>query len=593
MRTFTRLYEELDRTTSTNRKVDAIVEYLRQAPARDAAWAVHLLAGQRPKRLIGSAALRRWIVDATGLPEWLVVESHSAVGDLAETAALLCSGSSGGAIRPLEGTALATSGSEQGDPESLAASASTSSEFLFEMAADPSSASLPPAEAALAEWMLSLDGLRGIGDLQQRTQVVDAWRRLPAAQAFIFTKLLTGALRVGVSKTLVERALAKYAGVTQALMAQRLAGDWRPSAAAFVALVAPEAAPVAGSGPGSGWGSGEGFPLAQPLPFFLASPIEGDPTALGAIDEWLLEWKWDGIRAQLLRRDGDVAIWSRGEELVTERFPELVEAGWRLPAGTIVDGEILAWRDERPLPFAILQTRIGRRAIGRKSLVEAPVSFMTFDLLAVEGEDRRERPLRERRGRLEVLLTDVHPRLRISPRLCPASWADAALLRSESRARGVEGLLLKRLDSPYRTGRRRGDWWKWKIGPLTIDAVMVYAQPGRGRRANLHTDYTFALWHDGELTPFAKAYSGLDDEEIKILDSWIRANTTERFGPVRAVAPKQVFELGFEGVQRSTRHRSGFAVRFPRILRWRRDKQAEEADRLASLEEMVTGGDGN
>ncbi len=324
-------------------------------------------------------------------------------------------------------------------------------------------------------------------------------------------------------------------------------------------------------------------------PFFLASPLEEAPEVLGARDEWQVEWKWDGIRGQLVRRAGRVFLWSRGEELITERFPEVVEAGETLPEGTVLDGEVLAHGEDRPLPFALLQTRIGRQTLTPAILARAPAAFMAYDLLEHEGQDVRELPLSERRARLEALLAGRHRRFFVSELLGDPSWEALGQRRLEARERQVEGLMLKRLVSPYRTGRRRGDWWKWKIDPFQVDAVLLYAHPGNGRRANLFTDYTFAVWDEGTLVPVAKAYSGLSDEEIRQLDGWVRSHTLQRFGPVRAVEPSQVFELHFEGIARSSRHKSGVAVRFPRIARWRTDKPASEADTLETLKRMISG----
>jgi len=352
-------------------------------------------------------------------------------------------------------------------------------------------------------------------------------------------------------------------------VAARMMGDWTPSGDWFAGLRTE-----GGADP------------SQPYPFFLAAPLEGDVAALGPREDWLVEWKWDGIRAQLVRRH-EIHLWSRGEELITTRFPEIVDAARALPEGTVLDGEVLAFREETVLPFAVLQTRIGRQKLSAKILAEAPAAFMAYDVLESAGLDVRGEPLRERRARLQRLVEGRSERLALSAEVAAPSWAALRELRAESRARGVEGLMLKRWDSPYRHGRPRGEWWKWKIDPYSIDAVLVYAQPGSGRRATLLTDLTFALWDSGELVPVAKAYSGLTDEEIDRLDRWIREHTLERFGPVRSVEPVQVFELHFEGIAASTRHRSGVAVRFPRISRWRTDKTAQDADTLASLRALI------
>lgn len=536
MKRFADLYEALDSTTSTLAKVGAMARYFREAPARDAAWALWFLTGRRPKRLLGVRALVGWTLELTGTPDWLFGECYAVVGDLAECIALLLD----------DGTRVTH-----------------------------------PDETPLSEWMEQrILPLRGLDPNEQRERVTGWWRTLDRRELFLLNKLLTGELRVGVSATLVLRALAEVAGLPPALLAQRTMGDWTPSAEFLERILAREHVTDDAS---------------RPYPFFLASPLEEGPEALGDRTGWQVEWKWDGIRGQLIRRGGHVFLWSRGEELITGRFPEVAEAGATLPDGTVLDGEVLAYGEDRPLPFALLQTRIGRQTLTPKILAQAPAAFMAYDVLEHAGQDVRERPLSERRALLEMLLEGRHRRFFLSELLADPSWEALARRRLEARERKVEGLMLKRLESPYRTGRRRGDWWKWKIDPFQVDAVLLYAHPGNGRRANLFTDYTFAVWDGGTLVPVAKAYSGLSDAEIRELDGWVRAHTLERFGPVRAVEPSQVFELHFEGIARSTRHKSGVAVRFPRIARWRTDKPASEADTLQTLKRMIvtqpTGGE--
>jgi DNA ligase-1 len=528
LRRFVRLYETLDRTTSTGAKVAALVEYFRSAPAGDAAWALFFLTQRRIKRLLPSRVLFDLTRELTGLPEWLLDHSYAAVGDAAELVALLVD-------RPR---------------------------------ADAAAEDLP-----LQRWVEErILPLREMDRDAQAAALRRYWSALDTSGLFVLNKIITGEFRVGASATLAVRALAQAAGVPQATMAHRVMGDWPPSAAFFRGLLAPETGPA---------------PDSRPYPFFLASPLEDDPETLGPPEEWQAEWKWDGIRAQVVRRGGAVYVWSRGEELVTERFPEVAAAAARLPAGTVLDGEILAYRGE-VMPFAVLQTRIGRQKLTPAVLETAPAALMAYDLLEQDGRDVRERPLAERRTRLESLVAGVSAAaLRVSP-VVGGTWSERAARRGEARARNVEGLMLKRLGSPYQAGRRRGDWWKWKIAPHTVDAVLMYAHPGHGRRATLFTDYTFGVWHEGELVPVAKAYSGLSDAEIQALDAWIRRHTRERFGPVRVVEPSQVFELAFEGIARSTRHRSGVAVRFPRILRQRTDKPAAEADTLDAVKALLS-----
>lgn len=570
MRRFAALYEAIDSTTSTNRKVEAMAAYFREADPGDAAWALYVLTGQKIKRLVPTRSLATWAMELTGLPEWLFRESYDAVGDLAETISLLTEGVAIDAAGPAIPPAPAQPGLFEAPPETAAAAAAAS-----------------PDDVPLHIWVEErLERLRGLTPEQQRGPVLSWWSGLDRAQLFLLMKLLTGSLRVGVSRTLVVRALAEVAQTSTAVMEHRLMGHWRATPEFLRVVLAPDSGEP---GPdGAQPTPATDADLSRPYPFFLASPLEGaGPESLGELGEWLLEWKWDGIRAQLIRRGGSVYLWSRGEELITERFPEIAEAAARLPDGVAIDGEVLAFKDDRALPFARLQRRIGRTNITASALREAPVVFMAYDTLEAGGADIRARPLRERRALLESLLASVSPRLRLSPKVEASDWAAAARLRGGSRELAVEGLMLKRLDSPYGVGRRRGDWWKWKIDPYTIDAVLVYAQPGHGRRAGLLTDYTFAVWDGPALSPIAKAYSGLDQGEIEELDAWIRRHTVERFGPVRSVDPIHVFELHFEAISASPRHRSGIAVRFPRIARWRKDKPAAEADTMETVRALL------
>jgi len=528
---FAQLFDEIDRTTSTNAKVAAMARYFAEAPPADAAWAVFFLTGRRLKRLVPYVAIHDWALGATGLPSWILEECYSVVGDGAETVALV--------LDQLPQVA---------EEEAL----------------------------SLARWVEErIIPLRSMDPDTQRDRVMRWWAPLDRLQRFVLLKMVTGELRVGVSQTLVVRALAQASGLPVATIAARLMGDWTPSPEWFASVMAAESTDVDHS---------------RPYPFFLATPLEEDVATLGDPSDWILEWKWDGIRAQLVRRGGAVHLWSRGEEVITQRFPEIAAAATRLPEGTVLDGEVLAFRDDRPLPFSALQQRIGRQKQVAQMARTVPVVFMTYDLLEQDGQDIRPLPLHERRARLAALLhADMQPAgvLRISPSVFATGWDDLATQRHESRSRGVEGLMLKRASSAYGVGRKRGDWWKWKIDPYTIDAVLIYAQPGSGKRASLLTDYTFGVWHEGELIPVAKAYSGLSNEEIGEMDRWIRRHTVERFGPVRHVEPIHVFELGFEGIARSTRHKSGIAVRFPRMLRWRKDKRADEADSLENVRRLL------
>jgi DNA ligase-1 len=542
MREFARLYAELDETTATNRKLEALQNYFERAAPENAAWAVYFLAGGKPRQTVPTKLLRQYAIEYAGLDDWLFEECIAAVGDMAETIAHI----------------------------------------------------LPPptraSDVGLAIWMEERIGpLRGADPERIREALFSYWDELTWRERFLFVKLIGGGFRVGVSKLLVTRALAAIAAVDAKLIAQRLMG-WtdgrvRPTASGFLQLIAAQ--------------SDDEHKLrgGQPYPFFLAHQLQGEPSALGDIGNWQVEWKYDGIRAQLVRRGGQNYLWSRGEDLITERFPEL--ASLPLPEGTVVDGEVLIWQDasgpiDAPAPFADLQKRIGRKTLSSKLLAELPAVLLAYDLLELDGVDIRSLPQHERRAQLETLVTSMaKPQLRISPLVTADSWDDLAKLRAESRARGVEGLMLKARDAQYGVGRTKdvGTWWKWKIDPYAIDAVLIYAQPGSGRRASLYTDYTFAVW-DGEgearkLVPFAKAYSGLTDAEIRQVDNTIRKTTVEKFGPVRSVKPTMVFEIGFEGIALSPRHKAGIAVRFPRILRRRDDKPVEEADTLDTLKGLL------
>jgi DNA ligase-1 len=566
MRRFTDLYWRLDATSRTNEKLEALRDYFAAAPPEDAACAIEVLSGGRQLRAVSTSMLRQWAAETTGLPGWLIEESYAHVGDLAETLALILPEPE---TVPVETTGSETTGS--GDP----------------------AAERPDAGLGLAETMrTTIQSLRQAPEESKRDVVTAVWRRLASRERIVWHKLLTGGCRVGVSRTLVSRALAEVAGVDPAVMAQRLAGAKMTDAASFRRLLTPEANEA---------------DAHRPYPFLLATSLERSDTAsvaakLGEVDGWITEWKWDGMRAQLVRRGGSTTLWSRGEELVNDAFPEVAASGAGLPDGTVLDGELLAVRDGRLLGFTALSKRSGRRVVSKRMLAEIPCRFVAYDLLEHAGTDLRDQPLAVRRRRLERLVpgrftagigssgSEPNPLddgLNHSPVLTADSWEALAALRAESRARGVEGLMLKRADSRYGVGRIRGDWWKWKIEPLEIDAVLLYAQAGHGRRAGLHSDYTLGVWHEGRLVTIAKAYSGLPDGEIVEVDRIVRATTREKHGPVRICEPTLVFQLAFDAVAESTRHKSGVSVRFPRIVRWRRDKQPSDAGSLADLRRMI------
>ncbi|WP_338500634.1 ATP-dependent DNA ligase [Pseudomonas trivialis] len=543
MKAFAELYANLDATTSSNAKLAALQAYFLQAPPEDAAWAVYFLSGGRPRQLVPTRLLRDMATQASGIEAWLFEESYQSVGDLTETISLLL-------------------------PESTYTS-----------------------QDGLAVWLEEkLLPLRGLSPMDLAERLPALWSQLDQPSLMVCIKLITGSFRVGVSKLLVTRALAAMADLDSKRVAQRLVGytdlSNRPTAEGYLKLIAPESSDEHAQRGG------------QPYPFFLAhglsQPVEQFDTLLGSPTDWQVEWKWDGIRAQLVKREGRLWIWSRGEELVTERFPELHSLVSGLPDGTVIDGEIVVWKDAVQ-PFALLQQRIGRKTLSKKVLEDAPVAVLAYDLLEYQGEDWRNHVQAERRAQLEQVISACdQPVLLPSPLLQADTWEALAEQREASRSLGVEGMMLKDRKGLYGVGRTKdmGLWWKWKVDPFSVDAVLIYAQRGHGRRASLYSDYTFAVW-DGPpgtertLVPFAKAYSGLTDEEMRKVDAIVRKTTVEKFGPVSSVTPSMVFELGFEGIALSKRHKSGIAVRFPRMLRWRQDKAVEEADNLAILQDLL------
>lgn len=525
MRLFSELFLRLDQSNKTSDKVNALKDFFLQASDEDRIWALAFFTHRRPKRQVNTRQLRTWCCEKSGIADWLFEECYQSVGDLAETIALLL---------PKTG---------------------------------------PAQEMSLAYWTEFLISMEHDTEETKREKIFWAWDQMDKDERFIFNKIITGGFRVGVSQLLVTQAVAEVFKKEKTEVAHRLMGNWNPETTSFRQLLL------------------EGFAnsdRSKPYLFCLAHPIEVETESLGNPSDWLVEWKWDGIRGQLIHREGEVHIWSRGEELVTEKFPELVEMGKKLPAETVLDGEIIAFQLGSPLPFAVLQKRIGRKSLGKKILQEAPVSFIAYDILEWQGEDVRQLPLGERRALLEKLAPpDPNFSMMISEKIAAASWTELVEIRTHARALMAEGMMLKSLSSAYEVGRKRGAWWKWKIEPLSIDGVMVYAQKGHGRRADLYTDYTLAVWDDDRLVPFAKAYSGLTDAEMREVDRYIKNNTVEKFGPVRTVKPGLVFEIAFEGIQESSRHKSGIALRFPRIQRWRKDKSIQEANTLQDLKDLL------
>ena len=536
MKAFAQLFLSLDETNKTNEKVKVLKDYFNCVPDTDKMNMLALFTGRKPKRIINSTQIRTWAIEASNIPQWLFEESYHVVGDLAETMALLM-------------------------PQSDQSSNKT-----------------------LTEWIAELNLLGDKTEEERKEWLLESWAMLDSQERFVFNKLLTGSFRVGVSQNLVVKALADITKLDAATITHRIMGNWMPETYTYEQLIQE---------------SGAADDISRPYPFFLAYPIqetsekrksaEEIESSLGDPSEWQAEWKWDGIRAQMIKREGKIFIWSRGEDLSTDKFPELHPFLNALPDGTVIDGEILSFQNGLPMPFNVLQTRIGRKNLSKKILEESPVAVIAYDCLEYQGEDIRNKTQSERRTILESLQSATpYPEVfRISALIKFNNWLELEQIREQSRAMIAEGIMLKRKSAAYQVGRRRGDWWKWKIDPLSVDAVMIYAQKGHGRRADLYTDYTFAVWDGDKLVPFAKAYSGLTDAEINKVDYFIKRNTLEKFGPVRTVKPELVFEIGFEGINRSTRHKSGIALRFPRILRWRHDKPKEEADTLDSLKALL------
>jgi DNA ligase-1 len=526
MKAFAALFTAIEQTTKTNAKVEALVHYFSIAPEQDLLWCISILIGKTLKRNIKTTELKTWAAALADLPLWLFEESYHVVGDLAETITL----------------------------------------------------ALPEASAekdySLSETIAFLQLMASYSEQQKREAIEDRWMQMQYAERFVFNKLITGNFRMGASKQLVIKALAIHFKKEESLIAHKLMGHWNPTATTLDELLLDE---------------NQAGKTYQPYPFFLAYQLETAPEALGDVSEWQIEKKLDGIRGQIIVRDNSLFVWSRGEELLTDKFPEFANLKNLLPDGTVLDGEIIPWQNGKPLPFAVMQTRISRKAITAKTLQAAPLLMVCYDLLELNGEDIRQKPLSFRRRALEKLLTslDETAKLILSPALKCEDWEAVKEVRAEARNDNYEGVMLKRSDSVYETGRRRGNWWKWKVDPLTVDGVLIYAQQGHGRRANLFTDYTFAVWDEDVLVPFAKAYSGLTDKEILEVDNWIKKNTIDKFGPVRSVKTELVFELAFEGINLSGRHKSGVALRFPRILRWRKDKTATEANTKKDLLQLI------
>ena len=526
MKHFASLFMRLDQSNKISDKISALEDYFENAIDEDKLWTIALFTHKRPKRQVNTKLLRMWCTEIANVPDWLFEESYHTVGDLAETIALL-----------------------------LPLNAKTQ-------------------DKSLSYWIKYLMDLENVDEAEKKIKILNAWDMMNKEERFIFTKIITGGFRVGVSQNLITQAVANAYGLEKTEIAHRIMGDWQPDQVTFQELILSK---------------NKSDDLSKPYPFYLAYSVDKELEELGSISKWQVEWKWDGIRGQIIHRMGEVFIWSRGEELVTEKFPELAEMALKLPDGSVLDGEILSFKEGKPLPFSFLQTRIGRKNLSRKILQDAPVSFIAYDIMEYCRNDVRRNPIAVRRKKLEEVIQAVDSeRLMVSPLVNCPDWDSLKLLHQESRRMKAEGFMLKNNNSLYGVGRKKGDWWKWKIDPLTIDGVMIYAQKGHGRRADLYTDYTLAVWEGENLVPFAKAYSGLTDAEIREVDKYVKQNTKERFGPVRTVKPGLVFEIAFEGIQESPRHKSGIALRFPRIQRWRNDKPIEEANTLEDLKALLS-----
>ncbi|MDQ6763002.1 MAG: ATP-dependent DNA ligase [Bacteroidota bacterium] len=524
---FARLVNEVSASTKTNDKLQSLVDYFAVAQDSDKVWVIAIFSGRRPRRAVNSRLMREWCAEITSYPSWLFDECYHTVGDLAETLALLL----------------------------------------------PETKKQQQVNQSLSFYLEKFISLEKEDESIRKKFIVESWDKMNREERFVFNKLITGSFRIGVSQKTIVNALAKTVDLSASVIAHRISGNWDPVTTTFAELLSESTATS---------------DFSKPYPFYLAYALEDDPATLGSPHEWQAEWKWDGIRGQLIKRNNEIFVWSRGEELMTDKFPEYLILKDLLPDGVVIDGEIIPAVGGKPLPFAVLQTRIGRKNIGKKQLQDAPICFFAYDLLEFNYEDWREKSLEERRHKLEEIILPIkNNAIQISEVIPYSSWQELGSIRGSSREMNSEGIMLKRKDSHYKVGRKRGDWWKWKIDPLTIDCVMVYAQKGSGRRSNLYTDYTFAVKDGDKLVTFTKAYSGLTDKEFAQVDNFVKRNSIEKFGPVRTVKPELVFEIAFEGIAASNRHKSGVALRFPRMSRWRKDKSVDEINTIEDLKAML------
>jgi len=524
---FAKLVTNVSTSTKTNDKLQSLVDYFAVAPDSDKVWVIAIFSGRRPRRAVNSRLMRDWCTEITNFPSWLFDECYHTVGDLAETLALLL----------------------------------------------PETKQQDQINKSLSHYLEVFIQIEKQDEEIRKKFILDSWNQMSRDERFVFNKLITGSFRIGVSQKTIVNALAKTVELSASVIAHRISGNWDPVTTTFEDLLS-EAASVSD--------------FSKPYPFYLAYALEENPESLGEPADWQAEWKWDGIRGQMIKRNNELFVWSRGEELMTDKFPEYFILKDLLPDGIVIDGEIIPAVDGKPLPFSVLQTRIGRKNIGKKQLLDAPICFFAYDLLEYNGEDIRNLTMQERREILEKIILPIRNRsIQISEIIHFDSWKQLEETRAHSREMNSEGIMLKRKNSDYKVGRKRGDWWKWKIDPLTIDCVMVYAQKGSGRRSNLYTDYTFAVKDGDQLVTFTKAYSGLTDKEFAQVDNFVKRNSIEKFGPVRTVKPELVFEIAFEGIAASNRHKSGVALRFPRMSRWRKDKTVDEINTIEDLKAML------
>lgn len=530
MKDFSELFRKIDSSTKTNVKIAALKEYFTTAEDKDKLWTIALFSHRRPKRTVNTTLLRLWAAEKSGIPLWLFEETYHSVGDLAETISLLV------------------------DPEILSENKYT-----------------------LSDWIRMLIELKEKEETEKKDFILWAWQHLSKSECFLFNKIITGGFRVGVSQKLVIKALAQVTDQSESQIAYRLMGKWSPENSTFKELLLED--------------TGE-KDISKPYPFYLAYALDTDISDLGSAQDWQVEYKWDGIRSQLIKRDGHLFLWTRGEELVTASYPEFDTLLNLTNDDFVIDGELIVIKDGQVQPFNALQKRLGKKNVSKKLLKEYPCSIIGYDLLEWNGVDLRTRSLTYRRGKLIEFLESIGSsdplHLMLSEELVFEDWAHLSSIKEASREKMAEGLMIKLKSGIYKSGRKKGEWWKWKVDPYTIDAVMLYAQKGHGRRSSLYTDFTFAVWtEDGSLVPFTKAYSGLTDVEFAEVTRFVNSNTIERFGPVRSVSPELVFEIAFEGINASSRHKSGVALRFPRIKRWRKDKPAREANKLDDLLALI------